>query len=263
MKLSRTVQKAFFAALVLLAPVMGQATTTWTFNFTDNCVAGTYGCGDWDDYRVYTDTTGTDTVTVKSYIASDGQNIAQGQVNAWTGLGAKKTYEPEAYPSHALDNDYNEYEAILFDFGEGNLVSLNSVSVGWSYNDSDISVLALTGAPSDITSLQWNQLLANGWDDIAHMANVADWPGSTGTFNPGDTVYSRYWLVGAYNPLLNPSGTVVGSNNTWGADFFKVSAISGTVYHDNGGGGSVPEPATILLMTLGLGFMGTRRKFLG
>jgi hypothetical protein len=260
MKLSRT-HKALFAGLLLAAPVLSQAATSWEFHYDDNCIAGSGGCGGWDSYRVYTDTDGSNAVTVKSYIATNSENINQGEVNAWSGLGAKKFGEGDSTPQHAMDNESNEFEAILFDFGAGNLVSLNSVSVGWWNTDSDVSVLALTGAYSDITALQWDQLLTNGWEDIAHMYNVNSWPGDTGTFNTDNAVASRYWLVGAYNPALNPSNTFTGTNTSWPTDYFKISGISGSYRQPPPP--PVPEPATVLMMTLGLGFLGARRKRMG
>lgn len=246
--------------VVLLGPLAGQAaTTTWNLSWTTDCISS--GCGGWDTSRTYEDTSSSDNVIVRSFIATNGGTITQGQVNSWNGLGAKKFGEGDTQPYHAVDNRDGEYEAILFDFGAGNLVSLNSLSIGYFSNDADISVLAYAGGVDPVSNWDsWGNLLTNGWNDVAMLSDVQNWPGDTATFNESNTVYSRYWLIGAYNSVLHDSTAWSCSgpcNRSRGTDVFKLSQVAGVV----GGGNDVPEPAILLLMTLGLGIIGTRRRF--
>jgi hypothetical protein len=267
--------KTVLAGLILAFSASAQGATSWNFN----------DAGGWDSSQTYT--SGTDSVTVASYVGRNvsswwtSNDVNQGEVYSWSsGLGAKKVGE-SAFPwflspssRHTMDNYNGEYEAILFDFGEDNLFAMNSVSVGWFESDSDLSVIALTDESlggANLGNLKWSELLAKGWDDVAQLCDVGVGTASfNNDANPTNNVYARYWLVGAHNPVLHnvamncdmssSSSSHTCSPNTSYWDGVKISGVSGS-YRKPGGGQPVPEPATLLMMTLGLGFIGTRRKF--
>jgi hypothetical protein len=244
------VNKTVFATLVLALSASAQGATTWNFS----------GAGGWDNSQTYT--SGADSVTVKSYIEDSWGDLDQGKVYSWSGgLGAKKVSEDSNY-KHTTDNYKGEFEAILFDFGAGNLFAMNSVSVGWYEHDSDLSVIALTDPSlggANLESLSWSELLDNGWEDVAVLPDVGV---NTATFNddanPDNNVSARYWMVGVYNPLLY--GLKAGQSYAGWWDGVKIGGAGG-VYHKPPPP-PVPEPATLLMITLGLGFVGTRRKLL-
>jgi len=151
-------------------------------------------------------------------------------------------------PEHSTDND-QRYDSVLFSFSSA--IDLNSVSIGWSGIDSDITVLAYTGVGAPVMSGKtYAELASSGWGLVEHYSNVASNSDSGSVdkqnVNPGN-VKSSYWLIGAYNPL-------VGNNQGWtlGNDYVKLLALSGDKYipppppHGN------PEPGTLLLMGAGL-----------
>jgi hypothetical protein len=263
------INKTVFATLVLALSASAQGATSWNFS----------GNGGWDSSQTYTN--GTDSVTVGSYYAYNNawwnDHIDSGLVYSWGGgLGAKKPSEFSWNWSyrHTTDNYNGEYEAILFDFGAGNLFAMNSVSVGWYENDSDVSVIALsdpTMGGANLKDWEWSELLDNGWEDVAQLCDVGVGSASfNNDANPSNNVYARYWLVGAHNPVLHDlamgcdtqssHGGSCGSTSYW--DGVKISGVGGAYRKSPPpGGGQVPEPATVLMMTLGLGFIGTRRRF--
>jgi len=187
-------------------------------------------------------------------VGSSNVKIESGVVKTWSGLSVTNQDESGGAPNHSTDNA-GRYDSVLLSFASD--IILNGLSVGWKNTDSDMTVLAYTGAdPFDtstkLSGLEYGQLVGNGWELIDHISNVAldSSPMTTGDdvtyFNSGATSAS-YWLVGAYNPL-------VGSSKGWsiGNDYIKISALIGDRPSSNGGGGSVPEPASILLLALGL-----------
>jgi hypothetical protein len=258
--------KTIFATLILALSASAQGATSWDFTSQ----------GGWDSSQTYT--SGSDSVTVESYIRKNNRKIKQGLVYSWShGLGAAKPGKGSweyKHPQHAVDNKNYEFEAILFDFGADNLFAMDSVSVGWYENDSDLSVIALTDESmggANLGNLKWPELLSNGWDDVAQLCDVGI---GTANFNndanPDNNVYARYWLVGAHNPALHnvamscdkksKTGSCTSKTSYW--DAVKISGVRGSYRKSppGGGGQPVPEPVAVLMMTLGLGFVGTRRK---
>jgi hypothetical protein len=168
--------------------------------------------------------------------------------NNSSGLGIRHAdNETTQSPQHAADND-GRIETFLFSFA-GDKVNLTSASFGWVQNDSDYSVYAYTGAGvGSVDGLTYANLTANSWSLVGHY----DSNNSTGSKPISSSIFSSYWLIGAYN------GT--GSGMDTSKDYFKLASVTGStctnVQGGNGCGGGtpggVPEPGTILLMGAGL-----------
>jgi len=157
-------------------------------------------------------------------------------------------------PNHAIDNDTNT-DSVLLNFG-GTAVTLNSLKLGWMSGDSDVSVLAYTGAGAPTLA---GKTYANigtagsGWTKVADLSNVGTT--NAASFNTAGTYSSSYWLISAYNSAF---GGALDSTK----DYFKLQVVGGNL-PAGGGGTGVPAPATALLMLAGLPIMASvsrRRK---
>jgi hypothetical protein len=239
-----------------------RATTTWTLTGTPTAGVNVAG---------YANTGNVSGYTATQNAANNGaiQTIQRATVSAYSGgigianadrctTGTSCDLNETNNPEHAVDNQ-QRYDMALLTFSKP--VQLTAMQLGWTYNDSDMTVLAYTGsgAPSTLSGalnptfvgLNYSQLVQKGWTAIGHYANV-------GTAAPMAInalgVVSSYWLIGAYNPLaLNPVANPAGATSfsATSYDYVKLSAVMGFA--------AVPEPNSAALICVALvGFALTR-----
>ena len=165
-----------------------------------------------------------------------------GNFGSSSGLGDEKA----GTPNHAIDNEGGYYDMLLLSFSD--LVVLNFIDLGWISGDSDVSILAFNGSSTSQISpagKSWESLVGNGWQSAGNYYNVGS---SLKAVNPLN-ISSQYWLIGAYNPLLD---ALVKDTYT---DYFKLQGIKVTKSV------KVPEPSALFLFGLGLlGLAVTRRR---
>ncbi|WP_026225005.1 exosortase-dependent surface protein XDP1 [Methyloversatilis thermotolerans] len=206
------------------------------------------------------------TTTYSGVASSSGEVVPSVTVSAWASASSSTSSDIQAAyleqsggdlrvraqgettssPDHAMDNS-GKFEAILFDFGAGNQISLDSINLGWWSNDSDVAILAYTGGVSGYDpaalfssgpSTSFASLESNGWSMIGEYTNIGT---STTSVNSTD-VASRYWLIGAAG--------LTGSSLSGLADYVKLSAITTTNRTPPPPPPStgVPEPASLALI---------------
>jgi hypothetical protein len=134
-------------------------------------------------------------------------------------------------------------------------VKLDQMKIGWGGSDTDMTVMAYTGASSfalntHLVGRTYGQLMTSGWTAIGHYANVVT--DDQTIINDAD-VFSSYWLIGAYNPLANP-----GAGLSEGNDYVKLMSVTGSF--PSTPQISVPEPSSFALIGLALLTMVTMRK---
>jgi hypothetical protein len=178
-------------------------------------------------------TTSPDNKAKTSLVGNFGSNY---------GIGVEKT----SSPNHAVDNEGGYYDMLMLSFDS--LVTLNSIDLGWISGDSDVSILAFNGTPSQVSPLgqSWESLLSDGWQSAGNYYNVGS---SAKVVNPLN-ITSKYWLIGAYNINLDTN-----KNNDKTNDYFKLQSIKVTKSV------KVPEPSAFFLFGLGLlGLVAVRRR---
>ncbi|WGS87562.1 exosortase-dependent surface protein XDP1 [Methylomonas sp. UP202] len=278
-------------AAFILSPLSAHA-TAWNLLNTANCLNGctanypTYSPTSGNSQAFSSSAAGAPNLTVSAFSTSStsatpASTFAAATLALYSGYGLGATAASNdgtlgSQPDHAFDNDGSastttdyapdgNVDAALLYFGP-NGVDIDSLSVGYIYGDADISVLAYTGslvggalpAAAAIANHTFAQLLSAGWSFIGNY-NM----GSTNTAKAinSDNVSSSYWLISAYT---TSAGTGKGDSTSllsFGNDYFKLSAVSGIVSTTTG---SVPEPASALLIALGLlGFRARMRDTRG
>lgn len=204
-------------------------------------------------------------VTAKAYSnTGTGGALAAAYVGVYSGgLGVSNAAEIAANggsvnvasPDHAMDNGGTDakYDSLLLSFGSK--VALTGLTIGWWYNDSDMSIWAYTGTGSPtVTGSTYAAIAASAdWKLVNNVAGVGtssclDKAGGTsvssstcinGATNFSDAanakVSAQTWLVMAYNPM---GGTSLYSTS----DYVKLLSVYGVQP-----GGKVPEPSSALL----------------
>lgn len=226
-------------------------TITWEFGSGSNCnnpancfgnTRSTVGSnGTTVDANAWANSVGNSNVDVEdAYLA-----VWSGGLGAYNRDYANGTDANEANsPEHAIDNN-GRYEMALFTFSQ--MTELNSLEIGWRGDDSDMSVLAWTGpgAPPSVTGMEWGELINAGWTLVGQYADVAT--NTWRTINEAGYA-SRYWLIGAHNPVFG------GSAFSTGNDAIKISGLAGTTV-------TVDEPLALSMLALGLfGIAAQRRR---
>lgn len=232
-----------FAVLLGLNAPAAEAVVTYSFtNTTGNAGGQTYTAS------------GNPSVTLTGWSnGGTGGTLTQGSLTFWgsSGVGVNNgfgntTADPGEglTPEHAIDNS-DLTDAVLLDFGAGNLFKMNSFSIGWYSTDADITLLAYTGSGTP-TSTTLSGLLSNGWTGKNYWDTQSSIISGSNAINTNLTLSSRYWLVLAYNSAFTnlSSGSTV--NSTTGADYFKFKSVSGDFVTTN-----VPLPATTALLGIG------------
>ena len=245
--------RALGKSLLLLGISAGTAMAapiTWNFNSGSNCSNPSLCFGNSRNYSAdgvdvaasaWSNTKGSTNVKVENaYLATWSGGLGIYNRDYVNGTDTNEHRDPE----HAIDNN-GRYDMVLLGFSYE--IELTSLKLGWKSTDSDMTVLAYTGAGAPtLAGLGWGDLLSNSWSLVGNYANLAT---NTNVSINSAGLSSSYWLIGTYNSVFG-SGSGLGTGN----DYVKLKAVSGEKVT------RVDEPAVLGLMGLGLLGLGLARR---
>ncbi len=178
---------------------------------------------------------------------------------AGNGFRVRAAGEDTSSPQHAMDNS-GARELIAFHFDTA--VALDTIMLGWTQNDADITVMAYkgAGAPSAFIGGKTTANLTSGGAGAgwALIENSGDADGGSGygasgtnitrTVNAGN-VTSSWWLISAYS--VGYGGGTLDSLS----DYVKILSISSKDVS------LVSEPSSVILLSAALlGLVTIRRR---
>lgn len=206
----------------------------------------------------------------------DGSNSSSVAVSSATGTDYNEFVNNGS--EHSMDNE-GRSDVMLLTFTDQ--IALQSLQLGWVGADSDVFVLAWSGAntfssASQLAGKTFAQIAAdtadgldNGWKLITNLSNVGT--ANAASFNTTTPVFSSYWLIGTggFNSAMTGGGVTSGdrSNGSWigfgssGAsyDYVKLASVGGVGMQLPPA--SVPEPGSLALASAAfLGMFGMRRR---
>ncbi|PCI57724.1 MAG: hypothetical protein COB45_02740 [Gammaproteobacteria bacterium] len=194
----------------------------------------------------------------------NGGTIASGQLKYDNSWGLQLVNDSEGVndnPGHSIDSFDTYFDMVLLSFNEK--VDLTRFNIGWAQEASnlsraDISVVAFTGTgTASFAGNTWGGIANSGdWSTIGEYRDVADYSYQDVTTD----VKSKYWLVGAYNPIFQNPGETTGQYASGNNDGFKLASVNG-ITSAAVPQQSVPEPSSLAILGLGLlGFLSMRKK---
>lgn len=230
----------------------GYSVTSGTVTLTPTAWANTAGTGaSASDATKLENQFGTSPNTGSYFYGASGLGIhnKDGCGSTGSASGCDANEPSTSTGEHAVDND-GRYEMMMLSFSKS--VNLTGFGIGWKGGDSDMTLLAYSGAgnpTANLSNLTWGDLTANGWQLISHYGNVPT--GGTNATSAPSSLFSSYWLLGAYNPLVGSATCRLGGYcGTGKRDYIKLSSVSGVIGKDETPG--VPEPGSLGLLGLAL-----------
>lgn len=271
MRFTVTQFAAAAAAVALSAPAW--AAGTWDFSVCNGTSAGTAGTQSGagavgNSYACAANGSTTRDLTVSAWGATSASNpnystaYVSAQGSDGFGVGAQSEGGAGATsPNTALDNDPTNLAPNLILLKFSSAVILDKVSLGWSMNDADLTIMAYTGAglpTSFIAGKSGTNLTSGGasagWSLVQNVGDVDSGSGTGATSGStinygvnGGGVSSSYWLISAYNSGFG-GGTLDSA-----VDYGKLLSVTTRA--------AIPEPGTIALAAAALlAVWGSRRR---
>jgi hypothetical protein len=237
-------QLALLGACAAFAPA-AFADSTWTFN-SSNCAQGATNSGNYGNS--YSCNSGSSSVALTAWsTTSSGSTFANANLALYDGgFGVRNRTETLSVgqPNHSMDNS-GQTDLIALNFGSAT-ADLSALKIGWSQNDTDVSLLYYsgTGTPDFTTQLQGlttAQLLAKGWSLVSNYSLSTS---SATAVNPAN-YSSSWWLVSAFNSGYGKTGDGY-------SDYVKLLSVAALLTTPPPPSGKLPEPSSLAL--LGLAF---------
>jgi hypothetical protein len=184
-----------------------------------------------------------------SNTGGSAQNIENGELDYANGYGLTLQNRDEggSSPDHAIDSSNSanwkkDYDMVLLSFDEA--INLAGFSLGWAKEgrnrEADVTVLAYSG--NDTPSLA-----GSNWGDVASAWSTEAQIDDANAYayqSISSSASSKYWLIGAYNPIFGDMGYSIAN------DAFKLAGVKAN--SPQVPVTSVPEPGTVLMFAAGL-----------